>query len=179
MGRGAAAATLSAALSTGSMPGDQVRAAEGRTVRVGIVGTGGRGRGLLATMLTMPDVVIPALCDINGEHLAMAVDQLVKAGHPEPEFGEQAGSVWVRFLPSGYIAPHRVTHDLTGRQRNILHVLSGKPSMPLRDIRIKMDNPPSDRRIREELLYLKKLGLVFSSGYGRGASWSLVRHENE
>ena len=84
MGRGAAAATLSAALSTGSMPGDQVRAAEGRTVRVGIVGTGGRGRGLLATMLTMPDVVIPALCDINGEHLAMAVDQLVKAGHPEP-----------------------------------------------------------------------------------------------
>jgi ATP-dependent DNA helicase RecG len=103
----------------------------------------------------------------------------IKAEHPEPEFGEQAGSVSMRFLPSDYIAPHRIAHDLTGRQREILHVLSGKPSLPLREIRTRMDNPPSDRRLREELLNLKKLGLVSSSGHGRGAAWSLVRHENE
>ena len=38
---------------------------------------------------------------------------------------EQAGAVGVRFLPNGYIAPHRVPHDLSQLQREILHVLSG------------------------------------------------------
>ena len=114
-----------------------------------------------------------------GRGTQKIVELCVKAGHPEPEFGEQAGSVWVRFLPSGYIAPHRVAHDLTGRQREILHVLSGRPSLPLREIRTRIGNPPSDRRLREELLHLKKLGLVSSSGHGRGATWSLMRPENE
>jgi len=114
-----------------------------------------------------------------GRGTQKIVELCVKAGHPEPEFGEQAGSVWVRFLPSGYIAPHRVAHDLTDRQREILHILSKKPSLPLREIRAAMDNPPSDRRLREELLHLKKLGLVSSSSYGRGASWALRRHDNE
>jgi ATP-dependent DNA helicase RecG len=51
--------------------------------------------------------------------------------------------------------------------------------MPLREIRSTMDTPPSDRRLREELLHLKKVGLVSSSGHGRGAAWSLGRHENK
>ena len=114
-----------------------------------------------------------------GRGTQKIVELCVKAGHPEPEFGEQAGSVWVRFLPSGYIAPHRVAHDLTERQREILHILSRKPSMPLREIRPQMDNPPSDRRLREELLHLKKLGLVSTAGHGRGARWSLVRGSDE
>ncbi len=114
-----------------------------------------------------------------GRGTQKIVEQCVKAGHPEPEFGEQAGSVWVRFLPSGYIAPHRVAHDLTDRQRELLHLLSQKPARPLREIRAAMDEPPSDRRLREELLHLKKLGLVSSSGHGRGASWALVRHDDE
>jgi len=114
-----------------------------------------------------------------GRGTQKIVELCVAAGHPEPEFGEQAGAVWVRFLPAGYIAPHRVAHDLTERQREILHILSGRPSMPLRDIRASMKKPPSDRRLREELLHLKKLGLVSSSGHGRGASWSLVRREDE
>ena len=40
-----------------------------------------------------------------GRGTQKIVELCVKAGHPEPEFGEQAGAVWVRFLPSGYIAP--------------------------------------------------------------------------
>ncbi len=114
-----------------------------------------------------------------GRGTQKIVELCVKAGHPEPEFGEQAGSVWVRFVPSGYIAPHRVAHDLTERQREILQILSRKPSMPLREIRPQMDNPPSDRRLREELLHLKKLGLVSTAGHGRGARWSLVRGSDE
>jgi len=114
-----------------------------------------------------------------GRGTQRIVELCVKAGHPEPEFGEQAGSVWVRFLPSGYIAPHRVAHDLTDRQREILQILSKRQSLPLREIRAAMDSPPSDRRLREELLHLKKLNLVTSSGHGRGASWALRRYENE
>jgi hypothetical protein len=40
----------------------------------------------------------------------------------------------VRFLPSGYTAPHRVSHDLTERQREILHILAQAPKLPFRQI---------------------------------------------
>ena len=56
-----------------------------RPVRVGVVGTGNRGRSLLATMLQMKGLTFPALCDINRDNLAAAQDQAVKAGHPKPE----------------------------------------------------------------------------------------------
>ena len=59
--------------------------AGGKKVRVGVLGTGGRGRGLLGVMLSLPGVEFPALCDINTEALAQAQDMVVKAGHPKPE----------------------------------------------------------------------------------------------
>ena len=59
--------------------------AEGKSVRVGVVGVGNRGRGLLSTMLTMEGLEFPALCDINAANLVMAQDMVVKAGHPKPE----------------------------------------------------------------------------------------------
>jgi predicted dehydrogenase len=58
---------------------------EQRPVRVGVVGTGNRGRSLLATMLRMKGLALPALCDINLDNLAAAQDLVVKAGHPKPE----------------------------------------------------------------------------------------------
>jgi len=109
----------------------------------------------------------------------MIIELCVKAGHPEPEFMEESGAFCVRFLPSGYIAPHRVAHDLTERQREILQVLPQQPSMPLREIRARMKDPPSDRRMREELLHLKRLGLISSEGYGRGSNWSLEGSHKE
>jgi ATP-dependent DNA helicase RecG len=99
----------------------------------------------------------------------------VRAGHPEPEFGEQAGSVWVRFLPSGYIAPHRVAHDLTERQREILQVLSRHREAPLRVIREGIARPAADRTIQDDLAHLRRLGLVDASGRGRGARYWLRR----
>ncbi len=54
-------------------------------VRVGVVGTGGRGRSLLANLLRMDAVEVPALCDINLESLAKAQDAVVKAGQKKPE----------------------------------------------------------------------------------------------
>ena len=36
-----------------------------RPVRVGMIGTGGRGRGLLGILMALPDIEVPAVCDIN------------------------------------------------------------------------------------------------------------------
>ena len=45
---------------------------QSRPVRLGVVGLGGRGTGLLDTLLRMDGVEVPALCDINEQHLARA-----------------------------------------------------------------------------------------------------------
>ena len=142
------------------------------------------GREIVALRATSPGESLPftfrrRLVERWGRGTQMIVELCVKAGHPEPEFEEESGAFGVRFLPSDYIAPHRVAHDLTERQREILKVLSQKPSMPLREIRAGMAKPPSDRRLREELLYLKRLGLVRSEGYGRGSKWVLERSREE
>jgi len=113
-----------------------------------------------------------------GRGTQKIVELCVKAGHPEPEFGEQAGSVWVRFLPSGYIAPHRVAHDLTERQRGLLQILAQQGPAPLREIRKRLSEPPSDRMIQEDLAHLRRLDLVESKGRGRGAVYCL-RKVNE
>ncbi len=55
------------------------------TVRVGVVGTGGRGTGLLGILLGFRDMEVPALCDIDRDHLANAQALVVRSGRPEPE----------------------------------------------------------------------------------------------
>ncbi len=77
------AAALGMAVTKPSM--GHVLQSEQRPIRVGVVGTGNRGRSLLGTMLRMKGLAFPALCDINAENLAAALDQVVKAGHPKPE----------------------------------------------------------------------------------------------
>lgn len=108
-----------------------------------------------------------------GRGTITIIDLCLRAGHPEPEFEEVAGSVVVRFLPSGYIAPHQVTLDLSDRQRGLLVILAKHPALAFREIRDLVDNPPPDRTLREDLLHLKRLGLVDSEGHGRGAAWHL------
>ncbi len=56
-----------------------------RSVRVGVVGVGNRGTSLLRTLLTLKDVTVPAICDIDALHLERAQDLVVKAGQPKPE----------------------------------------------------------------------------------------------
>ncbi len=58
-----------------------------------------------------------------GSDTQRLVKLCVKAGHPEPQFREAAGSVTVTFPIAGYSPPHRIEHDLTDRQRRILHIL--------------------------------------------------------
>ncbi|MEW6072787.1 MAG: Gfo/Idh/MocA family oxidoreductase [Planctomycetota bacterium] len=56
-----------------------------RPVRAGFVGVGGRGTGLLATMLDIEGVEVPAVCDIEPAHAARASGVLTGAGRAAPE----------------------------------------------------------------------------------------------
>lgn len=112
-----------------------------------------------------------------GRGTQKIVELCQAAGHPEPEFEEQAGEVVVRFLPSDYIPPHRVSHDLTERQRQILQILSDGKKRPFRDIFQRLACPPSERTAREDLILLRNLGLVDASGRGAGARWWLKMSE--
>jgi len=114
-----------------------------------------------------------------GRGTQRIVELCVQAGHPEPEFIEQAGALGVRFIPSGYIAPYRVGHDLTERQREILQVLAPTHRLALREVRDRLLDPRAARTVGDDLSHLKKLGLVNSSGHGRGAVWFLVTADHE
>jgi ATP-dependent DNA helicase RecG len=114
-----------------------------------------------------------------GRGTQRIIELCIGAGHPSPVFVEQAGAIGVRFLPSGYIAPHRVSHALSKRQREILGILSDAGAIPFHLIRERMEKPPADRTIRDDLAFLKKTGLIESRGFGRGAFWSLRRNKAE
>jgi len=103
------------------------------------------------------------------------VELCVRAGHPEPEFLEQGGAVCVRFLPSAYIAPHRVAHDLTPRQRKLLQALAGREARAFGQLRAEVAPETPERTLRDDLIHLKRLGLIDSKGMGRGAVWFLKR----
>lgn len=61
------------------------RAGVDNPLRIGFVGTGGRGTGLIRNLLRLEGVEIRALCDINEERLARAQELVAKAGQPKPE----------------------------------------------------------------------------------------------
>jgi ATP-dependent DNA helicase RecG len=110
-----------------------------------------------------------------GRGTQKIIELCTRAGHPTPEFLEQNAAVGVRFLPVGYIAPLRVSHDLTPRQREILLLLAGKETTPLRTIRAGLENPPAHRTLQDDLAHLRRLGLIDSGGHGRGAAYWLRR----
>jgi predicted dehydrogenase len=61
------------------MPPLLLRRRDDRTVRLGIIGTGGRGRSLLGLALRRGDTEVNALCDIDPEALRMAQDMVREA----------------------------------------------------------------------------------------------------
>ncbi len=56
-----------------------------RSVRIGVVGVGNRGSSLLRLLLSMKDVSVPALCDIDVARLSAAQQQVQNSGRPRPE----------------------------------------------------------------------------------------------
>lgn len=56
-----------------------------KTVRLGVIGTGGRGRGLLGVLAAMPGVEFPALCDINPANLELGMKIVEESRKMRPE----------------------------------------------------------------------------------------------
>lgn len=65
--------------SSGGLP------AANRPVRIGVVGTGGRGTGLIRIAASLAGVEFPAVCDINPQNLARAQDVVMSSGRRKPE----------------------------------------------------------------------------------------------
>src|SRR3990172_2470386 len=59
--------------------------AQPATARVGVIGTGGRGTGLLGILVGMKDVRVPAICDIDPSAAERAQGIVTGAGQPKPE----------------------------------------------------------------------------------------------
>lgn len=96
-----------------------------------------------------------------------------QAGLAPPEFESNAGEMLVRFRPTRYVAPLRVSHDLSPLQRELLEVLAGGWTT-LADIRAVLQTIAADRTIQENLALLRHLGMVESAGRGRAARWFLT-----
>lgn len=110
-----------------------------------------------------------------GRGTQKIIELCLKAGLPEPEFFEQAGSVVVKFLLSSeYVAPKKVAYELSNRQRQILDLLAIKDSS-FTEIKMSIKDRPADRTLRDDLQYLKRLGLISSKGRGRNSLWYIVR----
>lgn len=55
------------------------------TTKLGVIGLGGRGSGLLQLLLTMEDVEVTAICDLYEERLQMGLDITSKSGRSQAE----------------------------------------------------------------------------------------------
>jgi ATP-dependent DNA helicase RecG len=108
-----------------------------------------------------------------GRGTQKIVSLCVEAGHPQPEFEERAGEVVVRFIPSGYIPPHRISHNLTERQRRILHALRDGDRHGFAEIQRIVDPMLAKSTLRDDLILLRNLHLIHSGGHARGAFWQL------
>lgn len=97
----------------------------------------------------------------------------VAAGLPTPEIEDAGGCVTVRFLPTQYVPPQRAARELSERQRTILAILDGATAdgLPLSRIRTQLGRGAIERQVKDDLQTLRVLGLVTTSGHGRGARW--------
>ena len=108
-----------------------------------------------------------------GRGTLKIVRLIEQAGLAEPQFEDQAGDVVVRFFPTGYVPPSRVSHDLSPLQRELLTALADLRSAPISLILPRLARPSPRRTVQENLNLLKSLGLVDLAGWGAGARWSL------
>ena len=76
-------------------------AAEETSVRVGCVGVGGRGTGLLGHLLKMKGVEVPAVCDINPAAAANAQRMIATSGRKEPELYTKGDEDFRRLMDRG------------------------------------------------------------------------------
>lgn len=111
-----------------------------------------------------------------GRGTLKIVELLEQAGLPRPAIEDAGGCVTVRFLPTRYVPPQRVAHDLTDRQRAVLAMLEASMGgLALREMLGRLGPEIADWELKADLAFLKQLELIDPSGRGRGAYWTLRR----
>ncbi|MEV5886083.1 Gfo/Idh/MocA family oxidoreductase [Streptomyces sp. NPDC052020] len=101
-----------------------------RTVRVGVIGLGNRGAGMIPGWAAVPGCTVTAVCDIRADRAKRAADRLVSRGEPRPaEFGGSADAYTEMLrrddIDLVYIATPWEFHHEQGRAA----LLSGKHAM--------------------------------------------------
>ncbi|GAA2264809.1 glycosyl hydrolase family 109 protein [Streptomyces ruber] len=137
-----------------------------RTVRVGVIGLGNRGMGMLTGWAAVPGCTVTAVCDVRADRARRAADLLVGKGAPRPrEFGGSAGS-YRRMLRHDdidlvYVATPWEFHHRHGRAA----LLSGRHAMvelPVAtELRELWDLVDTSERTRRHLM------LAENCSYGR------------
>ncbi|MCO5178263.1 MAG: putative DNA binding domain-containing protein [Thermomicrobiales bacterium] len=97
-----------------------------------------------------------------------------RAGLVPPEFESSGGEVLVRFRPTRYVPPTRISHILNPLQRDVLEILSRLGPSHLHTIVSNLSIPTPERTIQDNLQMLRRLGMVDVVGRGRGARWLLL-----
>ena len=92
-----------------------------------------------------------------------------QAGLPRPQIEEVGGCVTVRFRlhPEGRI---RSDVRLSKQQQRILQLIRRNEPVALRELKEQLPKVP-EWMIKEDMASLKELGLIESTGRGRGAVW--------
>lgn len=68
------------------------------TVRIGMIGVGGRGESLLHDILAVEGAVVTALCDILPARTALGARLVTEAGQPAPALYDGSDMVWERLV---------------------------------------------------------------------------------
>lgn len=111
-----------------------------------------------------------------GRGTLKIVELMQQAGLDPPTIEDARGCVTVRFVPTRYVPPQRVAHDLTDRQRELLVLLeASRTGLALREMVAGLGGGFAEWEVKADLSFLKRLELVESFGRGRGAYWDLRR----
>ena len=100
---------------------------------------------------------------------------------PEPEFSEDLGGFYVVFpfkeaMNSGLMMSSSATiYQLSSRQQEILNLLDNSEAMSANNIIDKLESPPAPRTLRDDLIYLKKNGLIDSKGHAKKTIWFKIK----
>ena len=79
-----ASASLGLATTTSAAP-NIITGKDDRILKLAVIGTGMRGRGMLKLMLNRKDCKVVALCDVDKDALAKAEALVIKAGQTKPK----------------------------------------------------------------------------------------------
>jgi predicted dehydrogenase len=93
--------TAAAGLGVSLAPFSGFRQTQDESVRIGLIGVGSRGTSHLRGLLQRDDVEIPAVCDVNPENLARALNLVQQSGRPRPEGYGEGDSAYQALLSRG------------------------------------------------------------------------------